>query len=92
MVNFGLALIAAVLLSEYVLDANSMTFQRYQITKLGEELAAAQEDNSLLIMKQTTLLDSGTLSDFAARNNMVVAGGVTYLFENKDVALANKQY
>lgn len=91
-VNFGLMLAALALLSSYVLGADSVTFQRYQISKFGEELAVVQEENSFLIMKQTALLDSNVLSDFAARNNMIIAQGVTYLFENKDVALADKQH
>ena len=85
--NMLLAGIISLLLVYYVVVANSIAARNYKIQKLNEQLFSLIEANSSLMAQRSSLEDTGLLANFAKNNNMVEARNISYLFENKNVAL-----
>ena len=85
--NLALAALMVVLLIYYVVVANSITAWNYKIQKLSGQLLSLSEIGSSLIAQRAFLESTELLVNFAKTNNMVEAKNVSYLFENKNVAL-----
>jgi hypothetical protein len=85
-VNVVLFGMASVLLFYYVMMANSIASKNYKIQTLINRAEELSEVNSSLIAKKINLESPTALLEFARASNLVEAGDIVYIFENKNVA------
>jgi hypothetical protein len=85
-INVSLIGVALLLLFYYVAIANSVTSKNYKVQVLREKIELLSEENSTLMSQKMLLENPLTLSELAKTRDLVQAGNVSYIFENKDVA------
>ncbi|MEX2090546.1 MAG: hypothetical protein WD989_00205 [Candidatus Paceibacterota bacterium] len=79
--------ILGLLLSFYVIQANMIAADRYNIKILNEKLASLNEVRTSLVAERSKTEDQSKLIEFALSIGMVEAKNVSYVFENGNVAL-----
>lgn len=85
--NIILLGIAALALSFYIIQANMIATDKYEIKILGEKLTSLNEVLTTLSVQRSQAEDPSALMEFARSRNMIEAKNITYIFENGDVAL-----
>ncbi len=84
--SFLLAAVVA-LAAYYVIGANGLASDSYKIKLMKEKLTQINEERSLLLSQKAGLEESLYALEFAKASNMVEAKNISYIFENKNVAL-----
>lgn len=79
--------VLGLLLSFYIIQANMIAADRYQVKILNEKLASLNEVRTSLDAQRNDLEDPSELMEFAKARGMVEAKDVSYIFENGNVAL-----
>lgn len=79
--------IFGLLLSFYIIQANMIADNKYQIKVLNEKLTSLNEVRTSLAVQRSDIEDPFKLMEFARAKGMVQAKNVTYIFENGNVAL-----
>lgn len=85
--NILLLGIAGLLLSFYIIQANNIAADKYNIKILSEKLTSLNEVKTSLEAQRAEIDNPSELMEFAQSRNMVEAKNITYLFENGNVAL-----
>ena len=85
-INIALAGAVALLFLYYVMTANSITAKNYKAQNLRDKIEILSEANGLLMAEKLILESPSALVDFAKSNNLVEAGKIMYIFENRNVA------
>ena len=84
--NMILLGIAVLVLSFYIIQANTIAADKYNIKVLGDRLTSLNEVLTSLSVQRSQTEDPSGLTKFAVSHNMVEAKNITYIFENGDVA------
>lgn len=85
--NIGMLTIIAVLLLFYVISINGIVANNYKTRLLNDKLSALNEVTANLIVQKNSFDNSVKVLNFVQGHNMIEAKNVTYLFENREVAI-----
>ena len=85
--NIAMLAIAAAFLLIYVIGANKITAQNYKAKLLNEKLFVLNEATAKLMLNKNSFDNSARVLEFAQGRNMIEAKNITYLFENREVAI-----
>lgn len=85
--NVILIAVFGLLLSFYIIQANMIAADKYQVKFLNEKLTSLNEVRTSLAAQRSETEDPSELMEFARAQGMVEAKNVTYIFENGNVAL-----
>lgn len=87
LINMMLCTVVFSFLLLYVVSADSITANTYQLRLLNGKLGTIEAKYSEFTKLQTTHSSYSALLQFTQAHNMVKAQNIQYLFENKGVAL-----
>jgi hypothetical protein len=79
--------ISGLLLSFYIIQANMIAADRYQVRVLDEKLTSLNEVRTALASQRSQVEDPSDLMEFAKSHGMVQSSNISYVFENGNVAL-----
>lgn len=85
--NVILIAVFGLLLSFYIIQANMIAADKYQVKFLNEKLTSLNEVRTSLAAQRSETEDPSELMEFARAKGMVEAKNITYIFENGNVAL-----
>lgn len=86
-VNIVFIGVAMLLLFYYIMMANSIASKNYEIQALREKVVFLTEQSSVFMSQKLILEAPAAILNFAKSNYLVEARNISYIFENKDVAL-----
>lgn len=86
-VNISLAGIVLLLFFYYIMVANTVASKNYKIQTLRNKAEALADINGLLVSQKLVLEAPAELLKFAQSKSLVMAKNISYIFENKNVAL-----
>lgn len=85
--NIGILAVVAVLFLFYVIGTNEIVANNYKAQLLNDKLSVLNETTANLILKKNSFDNSARVLEFAQGHSMVEAKNITYLFENREVAI-----